>query len=978
MENRPQRIFENPMFDKKLYRVRQEISKLEEDYELQKSVKENHEIYAGSKDLKRGIFSLNLNYKTNAYVTALMLISCIFFAQRSNGNIDAYKHLSKTEEKLNEDRYSKGHLENSLLSCNIGAISIMDVACNSGTNLTDPSDDFISFSILVSPGTGTASTFDISSTDLNLNSMGLDYGVVHTGFQATAGSAGAGDILLTISDDSGDCSAVATVIDPGTCAFTLSCPENISNTGTTADASICADTEITLCLDGDNLPPDGEICWYQVSTSGATPDPMTDQLLACVSIPSGVTTGGPVINEVLFDPMDASDNNAGGTCEAIEIAGSPGLDLGCYILTDGDFMIVLPPGTTIPPDGFLVIADASVDCDDFDPSDVDVDLSSCGCCTSCDMVLINTGEYVNLLDPMGHYVDGIQWGAPSPANLPGTSEFVASSIQCAITSNFVTTNPSTPFTPVPTMNGESIARDPDVNGDWTNSKNIEGALHSIGSANGLPTSFCTNITLDDSFCGEIYINALISSLPGSCSASSGLGIESNFNMTCPNPQILNNGPFCPEENIALSVTEVTAVNWSWNTTGNATLVYANSDELTLTGDINDGDTFSVMVSDINGCTGVDQTTITILEPPMVTAEVLSGSCDGDEVILNAAGDDLSSFVWVSDGPGVFDDDNIASPTVTSVIDGEVFTVLVSGSNDCFNADQVVVNLDPLPTTSLTSLFECDEGSGIATFDLSAIESIVSNAASGVSVSWFSDASLTNSIATPAAYQSSSASIYAKVTDNISSCFSSTVVTLSVLPLPNPIITGLNEYCEGSPGVTLEAGTFDAYLWSPGNEISPTIIANQGSYTVTVTDANGCSATSLEFVVSENPNPTPQISGVMEYCEGDEAVVLDAGSGFDSYLWSGNDEMTQTVMVLDGSYTVTVTDSNGCEGESAPFEVVENPLPQPVIIGDLDYCPGTSGTNLDAGEGFVSYSWIPGGESSQSITVVAGHLFSNCY
>ncbi|MEM6348410.1 MAG: lamin tail domain-containing protein, partial [Bacteroidota bacterium] len=147
----------------------------------------------------------------------------------------------------------------------------------------------------------------------------------------------------------------------------------------------------------------------------------------------------------------------------------------------------------------------------------------------------------------------------------------------------------------------------------------------------------------------------------------------------------------------------------------------------------------------------------------------------------------------------------------------------------------------------------------------------------------------------------------------------TVVENSVI---TPVISGPLAYCEGTGGVTLDAGTYASYLWSTG-ETTQTITALAGTYSVSVVDANGCSGTSATVTVIENANPMPTISGPMTVCPG-SMVTLDAGT-YASYQWSTG-ETTQTIMVGVGTYTVTVTDANGCVGTSASFTVVQAASP----------------------------------------------------
>jgi hypothetical protein len=138
-----------------------------------------------------------------------------------------------------------------------------------------------------------------------------------------------------------------------------------------------------------------------------------------------------------------------------------------------------------------------------------------------------------------------------------------------------------------------------------------------------------------------------------------------------------------------------------------------------------------------------------------------------------------------------------------------------------------------------------------------------------------------------------------------------------------------------------------YLWAPGGETSTAItVTVAATYTVEITDDNGCVDTSAGEVVTVNPLPTPTIT---ETC-GDPLSTLDAGAGYASYSWTsvppglpGDAETGQTIQVdcnTVGSYTVTVSDGT-CLGTS-PAEDVSNctcgaviPQPEPNLTMNTD-------------------------------------------
>ncbi len=110
--------------------------------------------------------------------------------------------------------------------------------------------------------------------------------------------------------------------------------------------------------------------------------------------------------------------------------------------------------------------------------------------------------------------------------------------------------------------------------------------------------------------------------------------------------------------------------------------------------------------------------------------------------------------------------------------------------------------------------------------------------------------------------------------------------------------------------------------------SPTVTTQ---YTVLVSDKNGCTTTAKVTVqVLDLPKVVISSSGSLEFCKGDN-VTLDAGTGYDRYLWS-NGATTQTITVdTSGTFSVSVFYSSGCTATSPLVSVVVHDLPFPTII-----------------------------------------------
>ncbi|MBK6620873.1 MAG: esterase-like activity of phytase family protein [Saprospirales bacterium] len=148
-----------------------------------------------------------------------------------------------------------------------------------------------------------------------------------------------------------------------------------------------------------------------------------------------------------------------------------------------------------------------------------------------------------------------------------------------------------------------------------------------------------------------------------------------------------------------------------------------------------------------------------------------------------------------------------------------------------------------------------------------------------------------------------------------------------------------ETCEGQ-AVVLDAGPgYAAYLWSDGSTSQTLETTDAGIYSVIVTDEAGCKASDeTELIVW--PLPTVNL-GNDTLISTLETLVLDAGAGFDTYLWSDGSD-GQTLEVLEtGAYSVTVTDANGCIGTDEVIVTVINSVKDLAVGGQLNLFPNPS-------------------------------------
>ena len=188
--------------------------------------------------------------------------------------------------------------------------------------------------------------------------------------------------------------------------------------------------------------------------------------------------------------------------------------------------------------------------------------------------------------------------------------------------------------------------------------------------------------------------------------------------------------------------------------------------------------------------------------------------------------------------------------------------------------------------------------------------------------------------------------------------------------PNPVATitpdGSTEFCEGG-SVELTATTADTYLWSNGETTASIIADASGDYSVTITDANGCSDMSSITSVTENANPVAGISadGPTTFCSGGSVNLM--GTGGATYLWS-NGETTSTINVTtSGDYSVTVFSAEGCSDLSDIISVTVEACGTLTISADgpTEFCDGGS-VVLTSSEA-TGNIWSTG-ETTESIVV----------
>jgi hypothetical protein len=321
-------------------------------------------------------------------------------------------------------------------------------------------------------------------------------------------------------------------------------------------------------------------------------------------------------------------------------------------------------------------------------------------------------------------------------------------------------------------------------------------------------------------------------------------------------------------------------------------------------------------------------TVTILAPPSVSLGNDTTVCGSQ---LLDAGNPGMTYTWSTAE---------TSQQITATNTGTYFVHVNDGQ--CTGSDTIQLTVNPLPQLLATAASGavCEGESDTLT---------VSGASLYI---WSSGGIGTTEIVTPLA-----TSTYTVTGIGSNGCADSAMVTVNVNPLPNVSFTISNaNVCAGS-FTTLTGTGASTYLWSGGvTDGVPFAPTTTTTYTVTGTDANGCSNTNSGVV---NVNALPVVgynASATTVCEND-TVTLN-GTGASTYAWSGGViNNVPFVVPASGSYTVTGTDANGCMN-TASVSITANPAP------NVNYT--TTATAVCAGNpvtlngtGAVSYSWSGG-------------------
>lgn len=390
---------------------------------------------------------------------------------------------------------------------------------------------------------------------------------------------------------------------------------------------------------------------------------------------------------------------------------------------------------------------------------------------------------------------------------------------------------------------------------------------------------------------------------------------------------------------------------------------------------------TVTVGDASGCM-ITQTSVNVTQvlPPSVNAggdvDLCAGFMGG--VTLNGTAMNTSGVIWTG-GSGTFSDNTVLNPdytpSPTEIANGYVLLTLISDdvsgcppvSDDMSILYNYVGETAALVTTDLTCFGANDGTVGIT----------VNGPNGPYSFSFDGGATTTTATDTGLAPGSHTITVF-----NVLGCDST--LTYDIISPPLLVLNAAGQQdvsCaagnNGQAQVTATGGT-PSYQFSwdttPAQSGSGATGLAAGTYTATVTDQNGCTAT-LPLTITEPLPLEVNLSAVPPSCfglnNGAVSATVSGGTGNYGYLWGGGQTSTTVYSIVAGNYSVTVTDANGCT-IADQITVTQPPQLVAAISPDTLVCPGTQlplSVNASGGTGTYAYNWIPSGQTTATATML---------
>lgn len=377
-----------------------------------------------------------------------------------------------------------------------------------------------------------------------------------------------------------------------------------------------------------------------------------------------------------------------------------------------------------------------------------------------------------------------------------------------------------------------------------------------------------------------------------------------------------------------------------------------------------GTTYTVNMVSVNGCPTT--ATIKINNIPVTkTTDTTLCSPGGVNIPLKVTvSNPVSSPYTYNWSHGLGSSANVTvAPTLTTT-----YTVTVSNNSGCSSTETIKVTIQSCSGPTVLA-----NASRICPGACATVTSTPSGGSSPYTYSWSTNATTQNISPCPG----STTTYTVKITDSGGNT-ATTTATVIVDPAVNVTTTPSNINCNGSNNGSINANPISGtspytYLWSaPVQTASTATGLAQGNYTVTVTDNRGCTNTATASITQPSALTSGITSGTINCSGGTTTATVTAGGGTPvyTYNWSVPGQTAATASgLLQGNYTVTVTDNKGCIKTSSINISQPAALTSSVSTGTINCFGGNTTATVTGGGGTpaYTYNWSPSGQTTATAT-----------
>ncbi len=380
--------------------------------------------------------------------------------------------------------------------------------------------------------------------------------------------------------------------------------------------------------------------------------------------------------------------------------------------------------------------------------------------------------------------------------------------------------------------------------------------------------------------------------------------------------------------------------WSWS----------NGETTESVSDLTAG-VHSLTVTDANNCTYSEE--FELIQPVELKLDVIGedvhcqGDSSGSALASATGGIPPYSYIW----------SNGATDSILNNIPAGYYSVTVTDVNGCTTTGGTDINepANPLSITYSTTNVACHGGSsGI-------IELIISGGTSPYNCDWYNaEENVWLNESSPVLSNIEAGNYHAVVTDSLG-CTAEAEITITEPEAFEYTVSVTNVSCyQGTSGaieLSLSGGTTPyTYMWSNGETTQNLTDIPAGEYTLTVTDANNCMYEISATVEGPSDPVATTVTTEPVRCHGnsDGSIAAETSGGTPPYTWEWSDGSTGSELndMPAGTYSLTVTDENGCVNYSGG-EITQPEAPLTVDYSTIDascygYEDGSIELNVDGG------------------------------